>query len=144
MMIQQSNKTFKLVRCKVSDCTEEECILRGCFGIHIACTCPEAKKIPANLYGKVRTMRFNTLFYSSSYKKPRVENTQEVSTDKSVDKSVDKTDPGDPQFDPTDQTLDHHHEQNRHNLPRLGNNSNIQAFIKLLFAKGQTSNLENS
>ena len=89
-------------------------------------------------------MRFNTLFYNSSYKKPKYENTQEVGADKSVDKSVDKTDPGDPQFDPTDQTLDHHHEQNRHNLPRLGNNSNIQAFIKLLFAKGQTSYLQNS
>lgn len=74
-------------------------------------------------------MRFNTLFYNSSYKKPKVDSTLEDS----ADKSVDKTDPGecDSKFDPTDQELEHHYEQNRRNLPRLGNNSNIQAFIKL-------------
>ena len=103
--------------------------MSSCFGIHIACLCPEAKKIPANLHGRVRTMRFNTLFYNSSYKKPKVDSTLEDS----ADKSVDKTDPGecDSKFDPTDQELEHHYEQNRRNLPRLGNNSNIQAFIKL-------------
>ena len=67
---------------------------------------------------------FNTLFYNSSHKKPKL-----ASCDESVDKSVDKTDPGecDAQFDPTDQDLEHHKEQNRRELPRLGINSNIQS-----------------
>ena len=62
-------------------------------------------------------LRFNTLFYhkTPTVNRPKVEGDHEDT----VDMSVDPSDPEDPEFDPTDRDLEHHHEQNRRELPRL-------------------------
>ena len=86
-----------------------------------------------NLYGRVRTMRFNTLFYHKTDKRQKLSDPNHDNSE-ILEKSVDMSDPGakdDPEFDPTDRDLEHHREQNRRDLPRLGNNSNIPSLLKI-------------
>ena len=102
-------------RCEVSTCQDINCILnKGCVGIHV--DCKYSKKVPSNMFGKVRNFHAASIFQKGS-KRPKLSETYEVEV--STDKSVDKTDPGDQVFDAADRNLDHHQENNFRALPRL-------------------------
>ena len=78
-------------------------------------------------------MRFNTLFYHKTDKRQKLSDPNHDNSE-ILEKSVDMSDPGakdDTKFDPTDRDLEHHREQNRRELPRLGNNSNIPCLLKI-------------
>lgn len=87
------------------------------MGIHIDCKCDNAKKVPSNLFGKVRNFHKATLFYPTSNKRQKVSDDNEVEI--SVDKSVDKTDPKDELYNAADRDLEHHHEKNTRELARI-------------------------
>ena len=68
------------------------------------------------MFGKVRNFHNATLFSTSAKRK---RNTVDNEVEISVDKSVDRTDPGEDVFNPANRDLEHHHEKNTRELPRL-------------------------
>ena len=112
-----NNQDLFNCRCEVSLCQDVNCILNGCVGIHIDCNCENSKKVPSNLFGKVKNFHAATIFQTASKRQKLGEDSNEVEV--STDKSVDKTDPGDPAFNAADRNLDHHEEPNKTPLPRL-------------------------